>query len=77
MKLRAILISDDFSAIFTARGVREDYGVPGSPSWWQAEDIELASFDFLGREIPITNLPDELEAVLLEQAEGLEWEPVE
>jgi hypothetical protein len=77
MKLRAILVSDDFSAIFTARGVREDYGVPGSPSWWQAEDIELASFDFLGREIPLAGLPDALEAAILEQADGLEWSPEE
>lgn len=77
MRLRAILNSDDFSAIFTARGVREDYGVPGSPSWWQPEDIELVSFDFCGREIPLKELPDAIEAALLEQAEDLDWEPQE
>lgn len=74
MQLTALLVSDDFSACFKARGERNDYGVPGSPTWWEAQDIELASFEFLGQPVPIEKLPDAIEAALLEQADGLEWE---
>jgi len=74
MQLTALLVSADFSAWFTARGERNDYGVPGSPTWWEPQDIELAAFEFLGRDVPLNQLPDAIEAALLEQADGLEWE---
>lgn len=69
----------------SARMVREDYGVPGSPVWYSPEDIEVDYFDIngeryfhddavsaFGREV--TEL---LEARALEAADSIEWDQVE
>lgn len=74
MRLTAKINSDDFFVRFSARGVLEDYGVRGSPSWLQPEDIEIESFEFRGHEIPLDKLPDAIESALLELTEGLDWE---
>lgn len=36
------------AASFSARMVRNDYGVPGSPVWYDAEDIEVEVYDING-----------------------------
>ena len=77
MKRTALLNSDDFSVRFEATGQMDDYGVPGSPRWFEPEEITITYFEFLGVDFPRAQLPDAIEAKLLEEAEGLDWEPVE
>lgn len=77
MKRTALLNSDDFSVRFEATGQMDDYGVPGSPRWFQPEEITITYFEFLGIDFPLDTLPDAIEASLLELANDLEWEPAE
>lgn len=77
MKRTALLNSEDFSVRFEATGQLTDYGVPGSPRWFEPEEITITSFEFLGTDFPLAQLPDAIEAALLEQADDLDWEPVE
>lgn len=74
VKLTARLVSDDFTATFSAVGSMDDYGVPGSPRFPVIDDVELVSLEFLGHDMPIDNLPDEVEAKIHELAEDLDWE---
>lgn len=74
VKLTARLVSDDFTATFSAVGSMDDYGVPGSPRFPVVDEVELVSLEFLGHDMPRDNLPEQIEAELLERAEGLDWE---
>lgn len=74
VKLTARRVSDDFIAQYSAVGSMTDYGVPRSPRFPVIEDIELVSLEFLGHDMPRDSLPEQIEAVLLELAEGLDWE---
>lgn len=40
----------DLSVALTGRAVRNDYGVPGSPVWYDVEDVEIDTAWFLDRE---------------------------
>lgn len=40
----------DVTAVFSASAIRTDYGVPGSPTWIEFEDITLESLDIDGTE---------------------------
>ena len=43
-------VSDEIDAYVSARGVKVDYGVPGSPEWIEYEDLELDSLWMFGRD---------------------------
>ncbi len=60
----------DVSANIDARMVRNDYGVPGSPVWYEAEDHDFAYFviDIAGVNVSIKALPIELRNAILECA---------
>lgn len=73
-KGRATLSLEGLTALFEADLIREDYGVHGSPTWLQPENVRLVSLEVLGQEMPLKNLPDAIEAALLEEADNLEWE---
>lgn len=77
MQVTATLRLDDVYATFIATAVPDDYGVPGSPRWTSYEDIKLESLEVLDTPLPLAQIPDALEAKLLEQADDLEWEPDE
>jgi hypothetical protein len=51
-------ISLDMTANLTGRSVRNDYGVPGSPVWYDVEDISIDTVHMFDREWT----HDELEA---------------
>jgi hypothetical protein len=68
------------SATLTASMVQTDYGVPGSPVWYEPEDIEFADYTvcIAGVEVKLKDLPKSLVDALLEEAvaesENGEWE---
>lgn len=77
MQLTLRILGDDFTATLEATGQWDDYGVPGSPRWVSAEDPRITSVEFLGRDVPPAQLPEAMEAAILELANDLEWEPAE
>lgn len=40
----------DVTAVFSASAIRTDYGVPGSPTWVEFDNITLESLDIDGTE---------------------------
>lgn len=60
----------DVGAIIDAQMVRSDYGVSGSPVWYQPEDHDFADFviDIAGVNVSIKALPIELRNAILECA---------
>lgn len=73
---------DDIQAVFSATMVKEDYGVPNSPTWWSPEDIELEEVTILdvtfsGKK-ELGTLPDKLVEALYEMVDNMrpdrDWE---
>jgi hypothetical protein len=67
------------NATLSARMERTDYGVPGSPVWYEAEDIEFdLTINIAGVDVEIKDLPKVLRDALLDEAinvtESGEWE---
>jgi len=67
----------------TGRSVRNDYGVPGSPVWYDIEDIEVDKFEINGviytwKELNAAfsaTIADELHSICADKAEEQEdWE---
>jgi len=64
MRVTATVNYNDISATFSATMVKDDYDVPGSPTWRSPEDIELEQVEilgvcFLGKK-ELATLPDRL-----------------
>lgn len=74
-----------FEAKVSARMVREDYGVPGSPTWYSPEDVEVESFKINGETFDPLECRDHfgpelfelLEAYALAVADSIEWEYIQ
>jgi len=60
----------DIDAALTAKMVRNDYGVPGSPVWYDAEDHDFAdlTITIAGVDIAIKDLPPVLRDAILSDA---------
>lgn len=77
---QSVTFTVECSAKLEASMVRSDYGVQGSPVWYQAEDIEYAEFtvDISGVSVRLDALPKDLRDALLESAieavDDGEWE---
>ena len=65
---------DEIQVTFVARGEREDYGVPGSPSWMEPHDIEVASVTILGARCDVKMLPDPVAKAVASLKSEVEWE---
>ena len=68
---------ENFSVTFDARMEECDYGVDRSPVWHEPTDITIASFEFLGFDMPIEHIPDNVYDALIEYADeidGDDWE---
>ena len=69
----------DLTATLTGRSVRNDYGVPGSPVWYDVEDIEIETVHLFNREWTQDELEDEfgnLAQWIIEEAEQEDFEDV-
>jgi len=70
-------LGDIFIGYIAHRVVRNDYGVPGSPVWYEPEDIEVVSVEILGVEVKFDSLPLDLQNEMLTLADEIdtnEWE---
>ena len=73
----------DVGATIEARMVRGDYGVPGSPVWYDAEDHDFADLviDIAGVNVAVKALPKELHDAILdiaaEECDDRKWEAYE
>jgi len=57
-----------FTARVTATAERSDYGVRGSPVWYEAVDAEMDSLEIEGMEVSIDMLPKEVRELIEEKA---------
>ena len=66
---------EEMQATFTAKTVRTDYGVPGSPEWNEVDpySIEVEHLTILGLDVKMADLPDDLHDAIMELSDGLEW----
>ena len=64
---------EEITVSFRGRSVRSDYGVPGSPVWFEIEDIEIDQLEILGVTVDPKVLPQKLQQELLDLNQGLEW----
>ena len=80
MAVQTVKINLEVYVRLQANMVRSDYGVPGSPVFYDADDIDFADFtiEIEGVEVKIKDFPMELQDVILEEAiessENGEWE---
>jgi hypothetical protein len=71
--MHATYDSDHITVHFTARAERNDYGVPGSPVWYEPADIQIDSAEVLGVAVDLKTWPAELVAALHALADECEW----
>ena len=71
MAVQTVKINLEVYVRLQANMVRSDYGVPGSPVFYEAEDIDFADYtvEIEGVECELKLLPKELQDVILELAE--------
>ena len=69
-------IGDEIKVVFTVTAHRADYGVDGSPSFWdwEASDVEIDSLEILGVEVSPMEIPTKLRETILEYAVDLDFE---
>ena len=68
---------EDIDVVFSAIPENSDYGVPGSPTWKEFSELQVDSLAILGVEVEFSELPKELQTVILKFAEDIdesEWE---
>lgn len=61
---------------FNCRMECSDYGVPGSPSWWEPiiDSITIQSIEILGVQVTEDSLPKEVIDAIYELSQEIEWE---
>jgi hypothetical protein len=76
MTASATYRGEEIEVSFTAETERTDFGVPGSPVFYDIDmtSIRIASIEILGRDVKLETLPQDLQDALLGLADGLDWE---
>jgi hypothetical protein len=74
---RATYAGEEIYVVFTANMVRSDYGVRGSPVWYEPEDHDVESISILGIDVNINDLPDALQNAIMELTQEVEFEEEE
>jgi len=72
--MNGVYRGEELYIAFSANMELCDYGVPGSPVWWEPVDIQAESVEILGIPVPIDSLPDDLQNAIQEISEEVEWE---
>lgn len=72
----ATYTGDDIRVTFRTRMERSDYGVPGSPTWWEpvTDQAEIEDLEILGVAVDPKALPRDLVVAIYDLADGLDWE---
>jgi hypothetical protein len=71
---QAVYRGKDVTVWYSASMTRNDYGVPGSPVWWEPDDVEVVSVEILGIEVAFEELPKDLQNEILAMADECDWE---
>lgn len=74
MTARAKYQGEEITVWFTATHYTSDYGVPGSPTFDEFEDIEIASIEILGVMVKPSDLPAGLVNALHELSSEVEFD---
>lgn len=79
MKHSANYRGGEISAFFTAEATLNDYGVWGSPRWWEVDErtVEINSLEILGVDVDPSQLPPSLQTAILDLADECDFEPDE
>jgi len=64
---------NEVEATFSARMVKEDYGVDRSPVWLSLEQIEIVELKILDVEVDPKTLPADLVSAIIRLADDLEF----
>lgn len=67
---------EEIEATFTAQMERNDYGVPGSPTWWELDpgSIALQELTLLGVPVELKALPEAAQAAVLALSDEVEFD---
>lgn len=67
--------SSDLIIQFSAELEKSDYGVPGSPIFWEVnpDSVEILTIEILGKEYKLEDLPESLQTSLYELADEVEF----
>jgi hypothetical protein len=68
MTITATTETEDMVITYEAETERSDYGVPGSPVWYEIVDVEVVGVEIMGVEVDPKTLPKELIGELREMA---------
>lgn len=74
MKGSAKYSGEEVYVWFSCDMVRSDYGVPGSPVWFEPENIEIDEIEILGVDVKAKDLPSDLVNALHALSEEVEFE---
>ena len=76
MTLQATYNGEELNVTFVAAAERCDYGVDGSPVWYEAkpDTIEILHFDILGIDVDPRILPPELQDAIYALSNEVEFE---
>lgn len=76
MSASATYRGEEIEVSFTAETERTDFGVPGSPVYYDIDmtSLEVLSIEILGCDVKLSTLPKDLQDAILGLADGLEWE---
>jgi hypothetical protein len=68
--------SDDLRVLFVCQMEHADYGVKGSPSWWEPvpETAEIDELEILGVSVDPAALPKDLRLEIESLSSDLDWE---
>jgi hypothetical protein len=68
--------SDDLRVTFVCQMEHADYGVKGSPSWWEPvpETAEIDELEILGVSVDPAALPKDLRLEIESLSSDLDWE---
>ena len=76
MTVTATYSGEELNVTFQAQAERCDYGVEGSPVWYEVnpDTIEILHFDILGIDVDHRILPPELQAAIFALCNEVEFE---
>lgn len=76
MTATATYQGDDIRVVFACKMERVDYGVPGSPTWFEPvlDSAEIDDLEMLGVSVDPRTLPRDLMLAVYGLADGLDWE---
>jgi len=66
--------SGDVRIVYSANLYLNDYGVSGSPTWYEVEDIDVVSVEIFGIEVEISKLPLDLQSAIMDLADEVDFE---